>query len=226
MPVRHTEYLDGPEAHLPHGMRHVGYDADAETHQYRDTDGSLWQSAPGNRYGRLRLVHRPAPPTGKGSDERRRSRKEGGKGTEVDDKLPRRSHRESASSLAEPAPPPYPRRRRFTSFDQLYERGESHRAPRPSEGGDDGGMLRRLGRSLSTRLRAGSTGTAGQLAPAANGSLGERMVARAKTTVKRKPVAAENLAAGSNGRPQQAEIGRTSRSAGTGVRGLARRGTI
>ena len=87
MPVRRVEYLDGPEAHLSHGMRHVGYDADAETHQYRDPDGSLWQSAPGNRHGRLRLVQRAAPSASAASGEaRRRARRKGrrGRGAERD----------------------------------------------------------------------------------------------------------------------------------------------
>src|SRR4051794_29206954 len=115
MPARRTEYLDGPEAHLPHGMRHVGYDADAETHQYLDRDGSLWQSAPGNRYGRLRLVRRGAAEP---EDEGRRRRRE--KQREA-----REARRSAAAAAAEDeAPPPYSRRRAFTNFDQLHEVAE------------------------------------------------------------------------------------------------------
>ena len=267
MPVRRVEYLDGPEAHLSHGMRHVGYDADAETHQYRDPDGSLWQSAPGSRHGRLRLVQRAAPSASAASGEARgrRDQRAGGgaarsataPGTAGAGEAGRRSRRESdASTLVgdDDPPPPYPGRRRFTSFDQLYEGGEgggrhvppaSHagagdegrpHAPAASHagaaGGDGGdGVLRRLGRSLSTRLRAGSG--AGRPA-AAGGGVGGGL-ARARSTVARLRTAAGPRAAGAAGGAadkgaarQRAEIGRGGgrRSVAPATRGLDRRGTI
>ena len=37
-------------------MRRVGYDADTQTYTFRDSDGSHWESAPGNRYGRLTQI--------------------------------------------------------------------------------------------------------------------------------------------------------------------------
>lgn len=48
-PADHSE-----DDRLPAGMRHVGYDADDETHHYQDEDGSFWESEPGTRYGVLR----------------------------------------------------------------------------------------------------------------------------------------------------------------------------
>lgn len=47
---------DSDEERLPEGMTRVGYDADEEVYTFQDADGSLWESAPGNRYGRLRKV--------------------------------------------------------------------------------------------------------------------------------------------------------------------------
>ncbi|OAK93834.1 hypothetical protein IQ06DRAFT_298966 [Phaeosphaeriaceae sp. SRC1lsM3a] len=48
--------IDEDEARLPEGMQRVGYDADTERYTFRDADGSLWESAPGSRYGELRPV--------------------------------------------------------------------------------------------------------------------------------------------------------------------------
>jgi len=42
-------------------MRRVGYDADTQTYTYRDTDGSLWEGAPGARYGKLTQIEGPNP---------------------------------------------------------------------------------------------------------------------------------------------------------------------
>jgi len=39
---------------LPAGMRRIGYDADTQTYTYGDADGSVWQGAPGARYGTVR----------------------------------------------------------------------------------------------------------------------------------------------------------------------------
>ncbi|KAI0905945.1 carbohydrate-binding module family 50 protein [Ustulina deusta] len=52
---RWSEY-DTDEERLPEGMQRIGYDADTETYTFRDADGSIWESAPGNRYGQLRRV--------------------------------------------------------------------------------------------------------------------------------------------------------------------------
>ena len=38
---------------LPEGMKRVGYDADTQKYYFRDSDGSLWESAEGNQYGEL-----------------------------------------------------------------------------------------------------------------------------------------------------------------------------
>lgn len=34
----------------PEGMTRIGYDADEQTSTYRDRDGSIWESAPGNEH--------------------------------------------------------------------------------------------------------------------------------------------------------------------------------
>ncbi|KAM0201517.1 hypothetical protein ACHAQI_011208 [Fusarium lateritium] len=44
------------EQHLPEGMEKVGYDADEQIYTYKDADGTLWKSEPGNQYGRLTQV--------------------------------------------------------------------------------------------------------------------------------------------------------------------------
>ncbi|KAI8949570.1 carbohydrate-binding module family 50 protein [Xylaria longipes] len=53
--ARWSEY-DTDEERLPEGMQRVGYDADTQVYTFRDTEGGLWESAPGNRYGQLRRV--------------------------------------------------------------------------------------------------------------------------------------------------------------------------
>ncbi|KAK7749332.1 hypothetical protein SLS62_008183 [Diatrype stigma] len=59
---RWSQY-DTDEERLPEGMQRIGYDADTETYTYRDADGSTWEGAPGNQYGRLtRVSGPPAPP--------------------------------------------------------------------------------------------------------------------------------------------------------------------
>ncbi|KAI1491013.1 hypothetical protein F5X96DRAFT_507074 [Biscogniauxia mediterranea] len=52
---RWSQY-DTDEERLPEGMQRIGYDADSQTYTFRDADGSIWESAPGNRYGRLHRV--------------------------------------------------------------------------------------------------------------------------------------------------------------------------
>lgn len=50
------------EYRLPEGMQRIGYDADTQQSTFRDADGTLYESAPGNRYGELYPAgHRFAP---------------------------------------------------------------------------------------------------------------------------------------------------------------------
>jgi hypothetical protein len=65
---RWSQY-DTDEERLPEGMTRIGYDADEEVYTFRDTDGSIWESAPGNQYGRLTRVSRPPPPRESFDDE-------------------------------------------------------------------------------------------------------------------------------------------------------------
>lgn len=53
--ARWSEY-DTDEERLPEGMQRIGYDADTQVYTFRDADGGIWESAPGNRYGQLRRV--------------------------------------------------------------------------------------------------------------------------------------------------------------------------
>jgi hypothetical protein len=53
--------LDSDEERLPEGITRIAYDADTQVYTYRDADGSLWKSAPGQRYGRLSRVGSPTP---------------------------------------------------------------------------------------------------------------------------------------------------------------------
>ncbi|KAI1497737.1 hypothetical protein F5X99DRAFT_355924 [Biscogniauxia marginata] len=52
---RWSQY-DTDEERLPEGMQRIGYDADSQTYTFRDADGGIWESAPGNHYGQLRRV--------------------------------------------------------------------------------------------------------------------------------------------------------------------------
>lgn len=52
---------DTDEERLPEGMTRVGYDADTQVYTFRDSDGSYWESAPGNQYGRLTKVGEADP---------------------------------------------------------------------------------------------------------------------------------------------------------------------
>ena len=59
-------HLDTDEERLPDGMTRIGYDADSQTYTYRDSDGSTWEGAPGNQYGKLFKVKTPpaaSPPS-------------------------------------------------------------------------------------------------------------------------------------------------------------------
>ncbi|KAL8285039.1 hypothetical protein RB597_002224 [Gaeumannomyces tritici] len=76
-------YYDTDEERLPEGMTRIGYDADTETYTFRDADGSIWESAPGSRYGNLTKIsegsasaRRAEPPTtgrGKGGSDGQRA---------------------------------------------------------------------------------------------------------------------------------------------------------
>lgn len=55
-------HLDSDDDRLPVGMSRVGYDADTQIYSYRDADGSLWEGAPGCKYGTLHRVRCTAPP--------------------------------------------------------------------------------------------------------------------------------------------------------------------
>ncbi|KAI1331103.1 carbohydrate-binding module family 50 protein [Xylariaceae sp. FL0255] len=68
MPGRWSEY-DTDAERLPEGMQRIGYDADDQTYTFRDADGSIWESAPGNRYGQLRRVTTTLPSYGDDEEE-------------------------------------------------------------------------------------------------------------------------------------------------------------
>ncbi|KAI0118750.1 carbohydrate-binding module family 50 protein [Nemania sp. FL0031] len=53
--ARWSEY-DTDEERLPEGMQRIGYDADTQVYTFRDAQGGIWESAPGNQYGQLRRV--------------------------------------------------------------------------------------------------------------------------------------------------------------------------
>ena len=55
-------YIPKDEHRLPEGFKRVGYDADERRNYFRDGDGRMWRSGPGNEYGVLTPV-RPEPPT-------------------------------------------------------------------------------------------------------------------------------------------------------------------
>ncbi|KAI1384796.1 carbohydrate-binding module family 50 protein [Hypoxylon trugodes] len=60
---RWSQY-DEDEERLPEGMQRIGYDADTQTYTFRDADGTIWESAPGNRYGQLHRANATIPPYG------------------------------------------------------------------------------------------------------------------------------------------------------------------
>ncbi|KAK5660604.1 hypothetical protein OQA88_13167 [Cercophora sp. LCS_1] len=49
-------HLDTDQERLPEGMTRIAYDADTQIYTFRDVDGSLWESAPGVKYGVLHRV--------------------------------------------------------------------------------------------------------------------------------------------------------------------------
>ncbi|KAK3197763.1 hypothetical protein GRF29_216g1232542 [Pseudopithomyces chartarum] len=44
---------DSDEERLPEGFQRIGYDADTQTYTFRAPDGTIYESAEGNRYGEL-----------------------------------------------------------------------------------------------------------------------------------------------------------------------------
>lgn len=54
--------FDTDEERLPEGFQRIGYDADTQVYTFRDAEGKAWESAPGNRYGRLHPVSTSATP--------------------------------------------------------------------------------------------------------------------------------------------------------------------
>lgn len=65
--ARWSEY-DTDEERLPEGMQRIGYDADTQIYTFRDQEGAIWESAPGNQYGRLRRLNDTTLPS-YGDDE-------------------------------------------------------------------------------------------------------------------------------------------------------------
>ncbi|KAF1834795.1 hypothetical protein BDW02DRAFT_497582 [Decorospora gaudefroyi] len=53
--VRWTD-MDSDAERLPDGFERTGYDADTQTYTFRDANGNLYESEPGNRYGELQRV--------------------------------------------------------------------------------------------------------------------------------------------------------------------------
>ncbi|KAF8835908.1 hypothetical protein BDN67DRAFT_974803 [Paxillus ammoniavirescens] len=47
---------------LPEGMKRIAYDADSQRYTFRDRSGQLFQSAPGEEYGKLKHVSAPLAP--------------------------------------------------------------------------------------------------------------------------------------------------------------------
>jgi len=141
-----VELLDGAEAHLEHGMAHVGYDADEQTNTYRDKDGNLWQSQPGNQYGPLHMTQRAKGPQPQKSSDRLFSAQPSVRSSRRDSKVETSGLHKSADDAlldlkrAGQAPPAYQTHRRFTSFDMLDDGKDK-----------SGGLLSRLGRSLSLK---------------------------------------------------------------------------
>jgi hypothetical protein len=136
--------IEGPEAHLEYGMKHVGYDADSEVNTYRDLQGNLWETKPGNQYGPLKMTYKA---TTKGQKKPSAPTDPNNKKGDYDF-FQRKRSTSNASSLSNntPAPPPYTQRsRRFTSFDMLDKQQVA------SESQGLGGVLGSLGRSLSVR---------------------------------------------------------------------------
>ncbi|KAF1958510.1 hypothetical protein CC80DRAFT_546740 [Byssothecium circinans] len=52
---------DSDSGRLPEGFERIGYDADSQTYTFRDSNGTTYESLPGNRYGPLYPSGRPRP---------------------------------------------------------------------------------------------------------------------------------------------------------------------
>ncbi|EMD90180.1 hypothetical protein COCHEDRAFT_1178620 [Bipolaris maydis C5] len=48
--------MDSDAERLPCGFERIGYDADTQTYTFRDADGTIYESEPGNRYGEMHRV--------------------------------------------------------------------------------------------------------------------------------------------------------------------------
>ncbi|KAI8936742.1 hypothetical protein NX059_007129 [Plenodomus lindquistii] len=53
--------MDSDAERLPEGFERIGYDADTSIYTFRAPDGTLYESAPGNRYGELQPAGQPRP---------------------------------------------------------------------------------------------------------------------------------------------------------------------
>jgi hypothetical protein len=56
MPSSRWSELDTDLERLPEGMVRIGYDSDTQTYTFRDSDGSIWEGAPGCEFGLMRRV--------------------------------------------------------------------------------------------------------------------------------------------------------------------------
>ncbi|EUC39801.1 carbohydrate-binding module family 50 protein [Bipolaris oryzae ATCC 44560] len=52
--------MDSDAERLPSGFERIGHDADTQTYTFRDADGIMYESEPGNRYGELHRVDSPS----------------------------------------------------------------------------------------------------------------------------------------------------------------------
>jgi len=138
---RWSRYTDSDTDLLPDGMRRIGYDASTASYTFRDRDGRLWTSAPGTRFGELKLITK-APSTHKKTGSHSSTAT-----STTDDELcdsptemksPKKLH--SAKRHEQPAPA-YEKGRRFTDFGQLDEVTSK----------EGGGLLDSVKRSLSVK---------------------------------------------------------------------------
>lgn len=60
-PSRYSHYTKQDACRLPEGFKRIAYDADTARYTFRDREGALWLSKPGESYGKLM----PVSPNGK-----------------------------------------------------------------------------------------------------------------------------------------------------------------
>ena len=156
-------------------MKHVGYDADNQTHTYRDLEGNLWESKPGNQYGPLKMTYRAKRPHKSSLPSKHSSfssKSFGGEKKGFSDLFVKRSH-SVASTIENPPPPPYTQRsRRFTSFNMLDRSMLTTEDQIQRE--EQGGVLGKLGRSLSIRKNNYNSGRPQRRSTVATSSAGRR----------------------------------------------------